>query len=268
MTTTELAPVEHQHTATLFAGATPGDVIGAAADAANALSDVIRQKHLYQKIGGREHVLVEGWQACGTLVGVFAVKDGGVRELPWPELDDDTPGLEKLRAAHSHGQSFGFTAAYRAVKDGQEVGWGEGRCTRGETNWRGRDDYALSSMAQTRGQSRALRQPLGFIVSLAGYATTPAEEVSDVVEAHPYGKLADEKLTQQAAIAVQHVLPSVDGFEFVRMLSRTFDDGLPEAAARTLKGLEWWMRQPQATGNTSQTPQDAAAGDPGTDPEE
>ena len=84
---------------------------------------------------------------------------------------------QTLIRARDRGLTFGFKASFRAVKDGREVGWGEGRCTRSESNWATRDDYQLSSMAQTRAQSKALRQPLGFVVSLAGYATTPAEEV-------------------------------------------------------------------------------------------
>jgi hypothetical protein len=39
-------------------------------------------------------------------------------------------------------------------------------------------------MAQTRATSKALRQPLGFVMTLAGYAATPAEEMprEEVVE--------------------------------------------------------------------------------------
>ena len=136
---------------------------------------------------------------------MFAVQAGGVHELPWPLIPNDglpgppDPGREPRRnapdwpawkaaadranawegqqaliRARDRGLSFGFRVAYRAVKDGREVGWGEGRCTRSEKNWASRDDYALSSMAQTRGQSRALVLPLGFVVSLAGYAPPPA----------------------------------------------------------------------------------------------
>ena len=162
--------------ATLFAGATPHDVIEAATEAANELHAVIKQRNLYQRIGGREHVLVEGWQAIGVIAGVFAVKDGGVEQLPWPIIPNDglpapaDPGREPRRnapdwpawkqvmdravhweeqqtliRARDRGQAFGFRVAYRAVKDGREVGWGEGRCTRAERNWAGRDDYALAS---------------------------------------------------------------------------------------------------------------------------
>jgi hypothetical protein len=48
-----------------------------------------------------------------------------------------------------------------------------------------RDDYALRSMAQTRALSKCLRAPLGFIIQLAGFAATPAEEIPDSPEPEP-----------------------------------------------------------------------------------
>jgi hypothetical protein len=50
-------------------------------------------------------------------------------------------------------------------------------CLRSETRWVNADDYALRSMAETRARSKALRGPLEFVVSLAGFMTTPAEEM-------------------------------------------------------------------------------------------
>ena len=91
--------------ATLFAGATPQAVIEAATEAATELHSVIEQRNLYQRIGGREHVLVEGWQTCGVITGVFAVKDGGVEPIPWPLIPNDglpgptDPGREPWRSS-------------------------------------------------------------------------------------------------------------------------------------------------------------------------
>jgi hypothetical protein len=61
--------------------------------------------------------------------------------------------------------------------DGRVVGAAESMCTRGETTWRSRDEYALRSMAQTRAIGRAMRAPLGQIVRLAGYEPAGAEEL-------------------------------------------------------------------------------------------
>jgi hypothetical protein len=295
MSSTDLA-VHDGATATLFAGASPAEVIAAATEAANELHSVIAQRNLYQRIGNREHVLVEGWQTVGVIAGVFAVKDSGIDQLPWPIIPNDglpaptDPGPEPRRndpgwgvwkagadrAAHwteqqtlirarDRGQAFGFRVAYRAVKDGREVGWGEGRCTRAERNWTGRDDYALASMAQTRGQSRALRQPLGFVVSLAGYATTPAEEVGDggaVDQAAPPPD-ATPMLTVDAlrdvAGDLQKAWPHLDAFNFLGVLNRRFGGGgVPEAAGLALKAWAWWAgRAPESELAGPQEPPEA-----------
>lgn len=280
----------HGHEISLFAGATPTEVVAAASTAAKALADVIKKQKLFQRIRNRDHVLIEGWQTLGTMVGVHAVGADGVRELPWPMLSEleepENPGdppregtaaypkwkaLDEVHAEWRHhqavrkardtGRAYGFAASFNAVKDGQVVGWGEGRATRAEKRWVSAEDYAVASMAQTRGQSRTLRGCLGFVVSLAGYAPTPAEEADDsapespapasAAPAHPYGPLADEHWTQQAAEAVAAIMPVEEAAEFLRLLGNSFDDGLPECAARTLKGLAWWLEK--ATGDTDDT---------------
>jgi hypothetical protein len=48
-----------------------------------------------------------------------------------------------------------------------------------------RDDFALMAMAQTRATSRALRNPLGFVVKMAGYETAGAEEMPPPEPAAP-----------------------------------------------------------------------------------
>src|SRR5262249_12674617 len=63
--------------------------------------------------------------------------------------------------------------------DGRVVGAAESMCSRSESTWARRDEYALRSMAQTRAISRALRAPLGQIVTLAGYEPAGAEEIPD-----------------------------------------------------------------------------------------
>jgi len=251
MVSSELAP---QRTA-LFNGASPADVTVAATEAANQLADVIKQRRLYQHIGNRDHVLIEGWQTLGTLVGVFAVKDGGVRELPWPILaplgeEPEDPRTAAHQAWEQHrgllvqrdfGRAYGFSAAYRAVKDGREVGWGEGRCERSEKTWTDREDYALSSMAQTRGQGRTLKQPLGFLVHLAGYSSLPAEEAAEpAATASPYGSLVDADGDAAAARIIETLFADVDGAALVQIVNRRFGtDHLPDAAAKMIEALRW-----------------------------
>ena len=247
---------------------------------------MVAQK-LTERISGREHVLIEGWQTLGTLVGVFAVKDSGVVALAWPELTElgaeppqpgreprkssaDYPAWEQantlrraweqhrdLIGARNRGLTYGFSASWRAVKDGREVGWGEGRCTRGERTWATRDDYALAGMAQTRGQSRALAAPLRFIVKLAGYASTPAEDLGGTGPAPsaPYGVEVDEAAQRKVATDVQAMHPGIDGPTFVRFVNDQFGtDRLPEASARMVAAIRWAMGRSDMTGNAAQAP--------------
>lgn len=131
----------------------PREMLDQAIQYANTLADVIRAKHLYKTIGNKNHVLVEGWTFLGSLLGAFPV-------VKWTRKLED-----------------GWEARVEVWKAGQIIGAAEASCTREEANWKSRDDYALRSMAQTRATGKALRLPLGFIVVLAGYNATPAEEM-------------------------------------------------------------------------------------------
>jgi hypothetical protein len=154
----ELVPYQQQPVS-LFGTNDPAEVVSAARRAAVPLVDVIRQQKLSVKIGQSEHVRVEGWTLLGSMLGVF-------------------PFCEWTRLLEREGQPFGWEARVVArTRAGELVGAAESMCTRDEELWRNRDDYALRSMAQTRATSKAMRQPLGFVMQLAGFNPTPAEEM-------------------------------------------------------------------------------------------
>lgn len=143
-----------QHSVTLFRTDDPQEIVTRAVEVADVLSRVLREKNLISMIKGREHVRVEGWTFCGTMLGVFPV-------VEWTRKTDD-----------------GWEARVEArTLAGAVVGAAEAECLRSESTWSSRDDYAIRSMAQTRAISKALRGPLGFVVSLAGFETTPEEEM-------------------------------------------------------------------------------------------
>jgi hypothetical protein len=52
-------------------------------------------------------------------------------------------------------------------------------CSSTESNWANKPEFQLMSMAQTRAAGKVLRLLLGWIVTLAGYEPTPAEEMID-----------------------------------------------------------------------------------------
>jgi len=126
---------------------------------ADELSRVIRDKKLTSQISGKDHVRVEGWTLLGSMLGVFPV-------TAW------------TRPIEIDGARVGWEARVEArTRDGAVIGAAEAECLRTESLWKSRDDYALRSMAQTRATSKALRQPLGFVMTLAGFEATPAEEM-------------------------------------------------------------------------------------------
>lgn len=151
----ELVPA-HAPSPALF-GDDPVEVIEKASVVANALKAVIDRQKLYATIQGKQHITVDGWQLVGQMVGVTAVC------VSTEPVDGGYLATVEARAA-----------------DGRVVGRADALCTKHEKRgpWKSSDDYARLSMAQTRATSKALKGPLGFVVSLAGFANTPAEEMT------------------------------------------------------------------------------------------
>jgi len=145
---------------TLFNTDDPNLIIAKAASVADALKRVITNQKMSVRIGQSDYVKVEGWTTLGALLGVFTKVEST------NELTDD------------EGVSQGWEAAVVVVNNqGVEIGRAEAQCLRAEKNWKGRDDFALRSMAQTRAMGKALRMVLGWIAVMAGYEATPAEEM-------------------------------------------------------------------------------------------
>jgi hypothetical protein len=144
---------------TLFGTDDPALVVERASAIAKVLADMIAKQGLFTKIQGKNHVRVEGWTTLGSMLGVF-------------------PVLESCDPVEIDGVK-GFRAIVNAqTRSGEIVGRAEAYCMKNENRWSSAELYAVASMAQTRAVSKALRLPLGFVVQLAGYETTPAEELS------------------------------------------------------------------------------------------
>jgi hypothetical protein len=141
----------------LFHTNDPLEVVEKATRVADALKDVIVRKGLFTNVQGKAHVNVEGWTLLGSMLGVTAVCTSTQK------VDDDT-WKATVEARDATGRVVGAADALCSARE-----------KRGP--WKNADDYARCSMAQTRATSKALKGPLGFVLSLAGYATTPAEEM-------------------------------------------------------------------------------------------
>ena len=69
-------------------------------------------------------------------------------------------------------------------KDGIVVGGAEAYCMQDEPNWRSKPLFQLASMAQTRAASKSISNRYRWVVAMAGYGTTPAEEIPDETNNH------------------------------------------------------------------------------------
>lgn len=142
--------------------------------AADKLIDIVKQNQWSINLGGKkDHLMYEAWQTVGKYFNVtVATKEAEPVEIA---------GI------------VGFKAMGYVIdnKTGIEVGHAEAYCMEDETNWDrkphvnqygktipGKPLFQLASMAQTRAGSKALRQMFGFVVALAGYNPTPAEEMT------------------------------------------------------------------------------------------
>lgn len=170
-----LAKVEER---ALIATFDPNDVIVRASRQATALAKIIEERHLFTEIQRRKHVNVEGWQTLGALNGLQAF----------------TERVEVTRTEDGNIEALAVVSA-RRVSDGVAVAQVEGFCSTREARWKGRDEYAVRSMAQTRATSKVFRQALSWVMVLAGYEATPQEETP----ADPDALTAIEERAYQAA---------------------------------------------------------------------
>ena len=117
----------------------------------------IYDNKMWMDIHGKGYVFVDGWSLTGGLLGVSPlVKD-----------------LENL----SDENTIRYRATVELVKEDKIVGVGVAICTNKEKGKTAFDEYAVASMAQTRAVGKAYRLYIGWIMKLAGFESTPFEEM-------------------------------------------------------------------------------------------
>ena len=145
--------------------------VGVATNVANCLSDLIKsqglvKKGLNKKDPEAEYVLVEGWEVLGTMLGIVPIT-----EIVEPICNDK-------------GKVRGYKARaylYRnpVMENGKIIGGTLIATTEASATVEGfqKDTAGMMSMAQTRALGKAYRMALSWIMKMAGYEGTPAEEM-------------------------------------------------------------------------------------------
>ncbi len=148
---------------------------------ADMLVPIIDKKNLYTDIKGKKYVRAEGWTTMLAMLGIMP-------EVEWSQKLDREDEL-----------AYEARVILKTI-DGKIISAAEAMCSSKEKNWNGRDEYAIRSMAQTRATGKAARLPFAWIMSLAGYEATPAEEIDEPfptksrnVETNNNADLASEK---------------------------------------------------------------------------
>lgn len=177
---TELVQTEPR---AMLAGMPAAELVQAATEVAEVLGRVIRSQRLMVNMGTderpSEHVLIEGWLTAGAMLQTF-------------------PHVVRTEAMRdTEGRLTGFKAVAEArTLDGRTVSTAEALCTRDEKvtikrgrragttwfRWEQAPAHQLMSMAETRAASKAMGFALRWIITMAGFSGTPAEEMEQEPE--------------------------------------------------------------------------------------
>lgn len=133
---------------------------------AKLLKDIIDQRPKKVIINGKQYIDFEAYQ---TIASFYGYSVGTEWTMPIVVSDN----------------IIGYSAKANVFnKEGRLVSSAESSCTKDEDNWKNKPDFQVRSMAQTRACVKALRNVFAWVVVLAGYEPSPAEEM---VEEKPQG---------------------------------------------------------------------------------
>lgn len=128
------------------------------ANFASVLKKFIVERQLYTDIKGKDYVNVEGWEFAGASIGVYPI----VKQVN--NLSDE--------------KEIKYSAHVELVQLSTQkvIGAGVAICSNKERSKTTFDEYAIASMAQTRAIGKAYRNAFAWLMKMAGYEATPAEE--------------------------------------------------------------------------------------------
>lgn len=185
----ELVPIADSIglTAQLATMRDPNIILDDARKCAVALQTVITGKRKPVVFNGEQYLELEDWQTVGNFYQC-AARTVSTTFVQFGDV-----------------QGFEATCEVVHIPTGSVVSRADAMCLNDEPKWRGRTKYdwrdvngvrtkveigvepvplfQLRSMAQTRAGSKALRQAFAWVIVLAGFRPTPAEEMEDVIGA-------------------------------------------------------------------------------------
>lgn len=231
-TTEALAPPDTGPTALVLMSNPPAAVLAEAHIAARALADVLASKDKKVMMNGEQYLEFEDWQTLGRFYGITAKEDGdpefvdlaGVLgfKVSAVAIDSNDRVLSRATAYCLNDEEKWSTRAKYAWAYVLADGSGHSVEDPGSDNitWVPNPDkpgrnrplkekvlvgeervplFQLSSMAQTRAGAKVLRNVLSWVVVLAGYRATPAEELNIAPTTTTAGDVVDAEVTGSTA---------------------------------------------------------------------
>lgn len=187
------------HDMALTVARAPQIVLDEARKAANALADVLNGKKKKVTFNGEQYLEFEDWQTLGRFYGITARVD----TTAFVQYDE-------VKGFEAHASAI-------LIATGAVISAADAMCLNDEANWSTKPRYEyvnnqrhkvsdepvplfqLRSMAQTRACAKALRNVLAWVVVLAGYRPTPAEEMDGTDNGHGSVEAANEVAQRKIA---------------------------------------------------------------------
>lgn len=194
----------------------PTEVLEEARRAAMALNDVISKKKNKVMFNGEQFIEAEDWQTIGKFYNVAA-------KIEWTKY---------LEIGNVRG--YEAKAEVIHIPTGNVISAAEAMCMSDEKNWSNKPLNQLRSMAQTRATSKALSTVLKWVVVMAGYKATPAEEME-----HEDARPARAK----AAVPVEDETVTMEMFQLINSITNMLgklSGGDEELIEENLKLLTKW----------------------------
>ena len=226
----------------------PQKVIAFGQKAAVALAEVIKSKPKKVIINNEQYLEFEDWQTVARFYGA-------------------TVGVEWTKKIEKNDKLLGYEARAVVYQDSQIISAAEASCMRDEPKWNTRAKYEwqgiypngkkvkigeesvpefqLKSMAQTRACAKALRNAFAWVVVLAGFRATPAEEMTnplEVLDQPPVNEKATEAQLK-TIFAITKDLGAKNKEEARKIIKDTITIDVPSFSTLTKKNasiiIEW-----------------------------
>ena len=208
----------------LLAGDNPTEFLESASAIATQLNGIIENQKGYTLISRKKHVHVDMWTALAAMMGyVPSVVDSHERE------------------------DGGWEATVKLVRiaDGHELMRAQHTCgAQGDAPWDKRNTYAKQSMAITRATGKCCRLVFSWIMVMAGYSPTPAEEMpkednpTPPPKKEPARKKAEPKPELMTDAQKEHLqsLTSEDGLgsDLQEYIKKALEKGATKVGAQKL----------------------------------